>query len=704
MKFRYRYPKASLIRLLIFLSVGLQLIVVSQMYFYNAEIFSDPLEVLVRLLRGIVLTFLGGAILVYPSLFLISYLNQRLPWKSNAIKRFIIQFPVAVVAGLLITPLILIPAGWLFGLEADPVTLLNNAFYLVVLALFLMIILEARFYFKENAESELAAQRLQQELITEAAEREMVEAQMALEEEKNRLSQMLIDQEKELSRSLAVEIERGRQISLELQENREQLQSILSNLAGAAYRCNFDDNYTMQYISEKIFDISGYHASDFIENKIRSFASIIHPADIDLCRDHIAQASLSKKHYEFEYRIIHRDGQIVWVNENGKSICDSNDNQYCLAGIITDVTKRKEAELSARESDKNYKELMDFLPQTIFELDLEGRIIFSNKAADDFFGPIPKDPDNRPSALDYFIKEDTPRIIENFKKSEQGMKTDPGEYTAVKKDGTLCPVLVFGTPIVRNGKIVGRRGFIIDISKRKEYELELLKAKEELEQVNNSLEQMVAIRTTELTMANTQLLKVQKENLQSQFEVLKQQVNPHFLFNSLNVLTSLIKIDPDLAESFTERLSKVYRYVLENKDKDLVSLSTELEFLSAYRFLLEIRFMNKIVIEITIDHSYYDFYILPIAIQLLIENAIKHNTFSKASPMKIELSVDSDQRLNIINTLNRRETKFASTGVGLENITRRYALVSDQKPEFTMTETHFVARLPLLKSEKIETV
>jgi LytS/YehU family sensor histidine kinase len=217
------------------------------------------------------------------------------------------------------------------------------------------------------------------------------------------------------------------------------------------------------------------------------------------------------------------------------------------------------------------------------------------------------------------------------------------------------------------------------------------------------LSKRVAERTKQLTEVNTQLLKVQKENLQSQFEVLKQQVNPHFLFNSLNVLTSLIKVDPDLAESFTERLSKVYRYVLENKEKELVSLSTELEFLKAYLFLLEIRFLKKLFVEIKIDKSYHDYLILPIAIQLIIENAIKHNTFSKIQPLKIEIFVDEQQRLNIVNNLNLRETKFISTGVGLENINRRYALVSDQRPEFIKTSEHFIAKLPLLKPEKTET-
>jgi LytS/YehU family sensor histidine kinase len=143
--------------------------------------------------------------------------------------------------------------------------------------------------------------------------------------------------------------------------------------------------------------------------------------------------------------------------------------------------------------------------------------------------------------------------------------------------------------------------------------------------------------------------------------------------------------------------------VLENKEKELVCLSTEMEFLNAYIFLLEIRFRKKLVVDIKIDKSFYDYQILPIAIQLVIENAIKHNTFSKAEPLRIEIFVDDRQCLNIVNNLNLRESKFVSTGVGLENINRRYALVSDQRPEFVKTSESFIAKLPLIKTEKNET-
>ena len=217
--------------------------------------------------------------------------------------------------------------------------------------------------------------------------------------------------------------------------------------------------------------------------------------------------------------------------------------------------------------------------------------------------------------------------------------------------------------------------------------------------LNKKLEQEVTERTKELTEANTRLIELQKENIQSQFEVLKQQVNPHFLFNSLNVLSSLIKVEPDLAETFTEKLSKVYRYVLENKEKDMVPLSTELDFMNSYVFLLNIRFMGKISVTIDIDKVKADLMILPMALQLLIENAIKHNTFSKANQLKIHISVDNDDYLVIRNNTQIRETQIQSTGVGLANITNRYRLISEREPVFEKTETEYIAKVPLIAAD-----
>lgn len=703
MKKKYPKPEISLykiLRAMLFLAIGMQLIVISQLYFSDTELMGQPLKLVMRMIRGITLTFAAALILAYPTLRLIGFLNDRFPWKAMPFKRFLIQFMAALTGGLLVTPVVVFPAIWFFGLDSDFETLKNNLYYMIILHIFLMLLLEALLYSDDSARLKLKTENLQQELIYEAERRVLMEAKITAEREKAEYARRMIDQEKRLNQQLQDAIIKQELLSAELHQSREQLQSILSNLAGAAFRCRFDEHYTMIYISEKIFDICGYHAHAFISEQIVGFDSIIHPEDRTYCRSTISEALIADCQYDIEYRLLHKNGEIVWVHENGKAIRNAENELLFIDGIITDVSRRKEAEHAAKESEQNFKDLMDFIPQPVFELDMQGNVVFGNKAGFAFFGPAPDEPGKMISALDCFVKEDIPRILESFKRSNEGLLTEPSEYTAIKHDGSYCPVLVFGSPIIKDGKITGRRGIIVDISEQKRQELKLLKAKEELEKINNTLEQSVAERTKELTEANTKLLKLQKENLQSQFEVLKQQVNPHFLFNSLNVLTSLIKVDPDLAESFTERLSKVYRYVLENKDKDLVNLSTEIEFLHAYLFLLEIRFMNKIVVEINVEKSWYDHLILPLAIQLIIENAIKHNTFSKSQPLQIRIYVDEDQHLIIANNLNIRETKPLSTGVGLENIIQRYALITEAKPAFSKANGHFMASLPMLKPDK----
>ena len=186
--------------------------------------------------------------------------------------------------------------------------------------------------------------------------------------------------------------------------------------------------------------------------------------------------------------------------------------------------------------------------------------------------------------------------------------------------------------------------------------------------------------------------------MQSQYDVLKQQVNPHFLFNSLNVLTSLIKIEPELAEKFTEQLSKVYRYVLENKDFEMVDLKTELNFLEAYIFLINIRFVDKLKVRIDIQENHYSDLIIPLAMQLLIENAIKHNIMSKNKPLMVDIFIDENQFLNVVNNLQERPSHLTSTGVGLKNIQNRYLLLNNTEPVFEKTATQFIAKIPLVNA------
>ncbi len=331
-------------------------------------------------------------------------------------------------------------------------------------------------------------------------------------------------------------------------------------------------------------------------------------------------------------------------------------------------------------------------------MNLQGEILLSNKAGDDFFGPLSDDPNEKVTAIDCFIKEDIPRIIENFRKSSQGIKTDPGEFTAIKHDGSLCPVMVFGNPIVRNNKIVGRRGIIIDISERKKFELSLLDAKNELEKINNTLEQMVADRTKELVDTNNQLLKAQEENLRSQIEILKQQLNPHFLFNSLNVLSGLINVDVNKAQQFIDEFSHIYRYMLETIEQQVTPLKNEMDFMHSYLFLQQIRYGENLTFSVNIAASSLEMVIPPLSLQVILENAIKHNIVNESKPLQIDISSEDDF-LVVKNNLQPKISAPVSTGIGLKNLVKRYALITDMEPSFKIESGHYIARIPLINPE-----
>jgi sensor histidine kinase YesM len=181
----------------------------------------------------------------------------------------------------------------------------------------------------------------------------------------------------------------------------------------------------------------------------------------------------------------------------------------------------------------------------------------------------------------------------------------------------------------------------------------------------------------------------------AKYESLKSQIDPHFLFNSLNVLTSLIGENPNQAEKFTTKLSKVYRYVLEQKSKDLVSLDEELHFAKAYMELLKMRFENAVSFEIPETASNPELKIIPLSLQLLLENSIKHNVVSEENPLKVTIS-EHNGFLIVTNNFKPKTIIEKGTKVGLKNIIERYNLITLKKVEVEKTLTNFTVKLPLL--------
>ncbi len=186
-----------------------------------------------------------------------------------------------------------------------------------------------------------------------------------------------------------------------------------------------------------------------------------------------------------------------------------------------------------------------------------------------------------------------------------------------------------------------------------------------------------------------------KEKAQFNLELLRNQINPHFLFNNLNTLSALIYEDQDKASDFLRMLSKVYRNILEYKNKETVTLSEELAFFENYYQLLSIRFNEMILVEKNIDESMMQKQMIPLTLQLVMENAIKHNVVSKNHPLKITIETKRNY-LFVSNVIQKKESLEFSSGLGLKILSSRYAFLSDSPFEVIKTDSTFTLKIPLL--------
>jgi two-component system, LytTR family, sensor kinase len=184
---------------------------------------------------------------------------------------------------------------------------------------------------------------------------------------------------------------------------------------------------------------------------------------------------------------------------------------------------------------------------------------------------------------------------------------------------------------------------------------------------------------------------------QAELQLVKSQINPHFLFNNLNVLSALILKNNAEANQFIEEFSKVYRYILSNHDKELVELKTELDFIQPYIFLLKKRFADGLDIQVDIEQRQMDKYIIPASVQMLIENAIKHNVVSRNKPLSISVHTNGNNTLVVSNNMQAKQTPEYSTGIGLQNIIKRYQLVSNRQVTIAKDEAQFTVALPLIQ-------
>lgn len=192
--------------------------------------------------------------------------------------------------------------------------------------------------------------------------------------------------------------------------------------------------------------------------------------------------------------------------------------------------------------------------------------------------------------------------------------------------------------------------------------------------------------------------KLKKANLQTQFESLKQQINPHFLFNCLNSLSSLIEDDPDRATQFIDEMSNVYRYLLRSNESELTTLDTELKFAASYFHLLSTRYGSNLRLEENVDPAYRSYMLPPLTLQLLMENVVKHNVIMPQQPLHIRLETTDEGKLVVSNNLQKRTVAVPSSRIGLANIASKYSLLGQGEISIEESPQSFSVSLPLLAS------
>jgi len=213
--------------------------------------------------------------------------------------------------------------------------------------------------------------------------------------------------------------------------------------------------------------------------------------------------------------------------------------------------------------------------------------------------------------------------------------------------------------------------------------------------ITHVYETVFLVKESENEMIRSEQLE--RAKVEAELEALKNQIDPHFIFNSLNTLSHLIEENPIKAKLFNDTLADVYRYILQNKARDLVLLRDEFAFLESYFLLLKIRFENAVQLKAQVTGYSLDHYLIPpISLQLLAENAIKHNEFSDSSPLLFYLEMNDDEVI-VNNKIRKKELRKISSKIGLQNLRERYKLITNKDIIVTESDKSFIVRLPVLK-------
>jgi PAS domain S-box-containing protein len=348
---------------------------------------------------------------------------------------------------------------------------------------------------------------------------ELIDNQLTLKESENR--------HRAAFEQLEDEVSERRRAEDKLRKSEERFREMAEHISEAFWLYDWNKRKVI-YTSPAYESIWGRPVEDLYAHEAEWNESV-HPEDLEYARvsfEKIVQTGGGEKR---EYRIVRPDGSVRWVSDRGFAIRDENGQVVRIAGIAEDITERKRAEVALRESEERFRELAELMPETIFEVNLEGQLTFVNRNAYNYFGYTQADLKQGLGSFDMIIPAERDRAKENVAKILSGEQTGINEYTALRKDGTTFPVMIYSAPIFKEGKPVGLRGFVIDITDRKTAEAERRKLQVQFQQAQRfealgTLAGGIAHDFNNLLMniqGNTSLMLFELNNTHPHFELLK---------------------------------------------------------------------------------------------------------------------------------------------------------------------------------------
>jgi len=348
---------------------------------------------------------------------------------------------------------------------------------------------------------------------------ELIDNQRTLKESENRY--------REAFEQLNDEVSERRRTEEKLRKSEERFREMAEHLSEAFWLYDWNKREVI-YTSPAYESIWGRPIEDLYARD-DEWDESVHPDDLEYARASFETIVHTGGGEKREYRIVWPDGSVHWVSDSGFAIRDENGQVVRIAGIAEDITERKQAEVALRESEERFRELAELMPETIFEVNLEGRLTFVNRNAYNYFGYTQTDLKQGLSSLDMIIPADRDRAKQNVAKILGGERTGINEYTALRKDGTTFPVMIHSAPIFKEGKPVGLRGFMIDITDRKKAEEEHRKLEVQFQQAQRfealgTLAGGIAHDFNNLLMniqGNTSLMLFEINNTHPHFELLK---------------------------------------------------------------------------------------------------------------------------------------------------------------------------------------